>query len=45
MKKTLSTLISPQPVVLITATFRFREYTAAGVGTSPTSTWGPDCSA
>ena len=40
MKKTLSTLIFPAVVVLITATFSFAEYAAAGAGSFPTSTWG-----
>ncbi|HTZ40102.1 MAG TPA: hypothetical protein VMB77_08095 [Syntrophales bacterium] len=35
MKKTLSTLILTAVVVLITATFSFAEYTAAGVGNFP----------
>ena len=35
MKKTLSTLILSAAVVLITATFSFAEYAAAGVGNFP----------
>lgn len=35
MKKTLSTLILTAAVVLITATFSFAEYAAAGVGNFP----------
>ena len=35
MKKTLSTLILSAVVVLITATFSFAEYAAAGAGSCP----------
>jgi hypothetical protein len=39
MKKTLGTMMVAGIVVLLTATFSFAEYAAAGVGASPSSSW------
>ena len=43
MKKTLGTIAAAAAVVLLTATFGFAEYAAAGAPISRISSWVPDC--